>query len=229
MHSAAFTAERLPLRSSVKVCLEVTLVFGFVIGICKILYSFRTVPFIAETLPVWAAALFLYVPLFLLRRTRTRPEEWGITLDRFALSLNWFVGFSILFLPAFVILYWLYRSWWFHLPMGVVFPPDWLLLLLYHLVCVALPEEVFYRGYMQSRLNRVFPRPVNLLSGRVGVGWLYTALLFALGHYIISLRPEALATFFPGLLFGWLRERTGSVVASTAFHALCNATVLLLN
>jgi len=202
------------LRDSVKVLLEVTLVFGVVIGICKILYSFRSVPFISQTLPVWAAALFLYVPLFLLFRTRTSPEEWGITLRRFFLSLNMFLGFSVLFL---------------HLPVRIDFPQDWLLLLLYHLLCVALPEEVFYRGYVQSRLNRAFPRTVNLLYAKVGFGWLYTALLFALGHYIISLRPEALATFFPGLLFGWLRDRTGSVAASTAFHALCNATVLLLH
>lgn len=221
--------ERLQLRNHVIALLEVTLVFGFVIGICKVLYSFRSVPFISQTLPVWAAALFLYVPLFLLLRTRTRPEEWGLTLRRPFLSLSMFLGFSLLFLPAFALLYWLYRSWWFHLPVRVDFPQDWALLLLYHLLCVALPEEVFYRGYVQSRLNQAFPWSVNLLHGRVGFGWLYTAFLFALGHYIISLRPEALATFFPGLLFGWLRERTGSVAASTAFHAVCNATVLLLN
>ena len=216
------------MRNNVKALIEVTLVFGFVIGICRVLYSFRSVPFISQTLPVWAAALFLYVPLFLLFRTRTRADEWGITLRPFSLSLKMFFGCSALFLPAFALLYWFYRSWWFHLPLRIDVPQDWLLLLLYHLLCVALPEEVFYRGYVQSRLNRAFPRTVNLLYARVGFGWLYTALLFALGHYIISLRPESLATFFPGLLFGWLRERTGSVAASTAFHALCNGIVLLL-
>ena len=211
-----------------KAWLEVTLVFGFVIGICKILSVFRAVPFIAQTLPVWAAALFLYVPLFLLYRTRTRHEEWGITLRRFPLSVKMFLASSLLFLPAYALLFWFYRSWWFHLPVRIDFPHDWALLLLYHLLCVALPEEVFYRGYIQSRLTRPFPPTVNLLSAKVGFAWVYTALLFALGHYIISLRPESLATFFPGLLFGWLRARTGSIAASTAFHALCNATVLVL-
>jgi membrane protease YdiL (CAAX protease family) len=208
--------------------LEVTFVFLLVIGICKILYSFRSVPFIAQTLPVWAAALFLYVPLLLLRLTRTSPEEWGITQKRFLFSINTFVILSLLVLPAFVLLYKFYRSWWLHVPVRVSFPDDWLLLLLYHLLCVALPEEVFYRGYIQSRLNRVYPQRVNLFSAPLGFGLVYTSFLFALGHFIISLRPEALATFLPGLVFGWLRERTGSIVASTAFHALCNATVLLL-
>ncbi len=209
--------------------LEVTLVFAVVIGICKILYAFRSIEFISQTLPVWAAALFLYVPLFLLRRTRTRPEEWGITLRRLLFSVNMFLVFSLLFIPAFGLLYWFYKSWWLQMPFRIAFQEDGLLLLLYHLLCVAMPEEVFYRGYMQSRLGAAFSWKVNLLGGRVGFAWVYTALLFAAGHYVISLRPESLATFAPGLLFGWLRERTGSVVASTLFHALCNGTVLLLN
>lgn len=217
------------MRDSVKVLLEVTLVFGLVIGICKILYSFRTIPFISQTLPIWAAVLFLYVPLFLLSRTRATPEEWGITPRRFIFSMNMLLIVSLLFLPSYVLVYWLYRSWWFHLPVHIDFPRGWLLLLLYHLLCVALPEEVFYRGYMQSRINRALPRTLRLFGAGVGFGWLYTALLFALGHFIISLRPESLATFFPGLLFGWLRERTGSVTTSTFFHALCNATVLMLH
>jgi len=216
------------LRAPWKAWLEVSLVFGLVIGICKVLHSFRSTPFIAQTLPVWAAALFLYVPLFLLSRTGTRPEEWGITLRRPFLSINVFLIVSLLCLPGFLLLTWLYRHLWLHVPFSVRLPPDGLLLLVYHLLCVALPEEVFYRGYIQSRLNGAFPRRFILLSAPLGFGWLYTSFLFALGHYVISLRPEALATFLPGLLFGWLRERTGSIVASTGFHALCNATVLLL-
>ena len=216
------------MRDPAKALLEVTLVFVLVIGICKALHSFRSVPFIAQTLPVWAAALFLYVPLLILRRAGARPEEWGITLERLLLSMSMLLLFSLVFLPGYGLLFWLYRNWWLHVPVGVTVPKDWLLLLGYHLLCVALPEEVFYRGYMQSRLNQAFTKRVNLLTAPVGFGWFYTSFLFALGHFVISHRPEALATFVPGLLFGWLRERTGSIVASTAFHALCNAIVLLL-
>jgi membrane protease YdiL (CAAX protease family) len=208
--------------------LEVSLAFALVIGICKGLHTFRSVSFISQTLPVLAAALFLYVPLLILFRTRRRPEEWGITKRRLCFSVNVSLVCSLLFLPGFVFLYWLYRGWWLQAPFRIAFPEDWLLLLLYHLLCVALPEEVFYRGYMQSRLNEAFPKRVNLFWAPVGFGWLYTSGLFALGHFVISLRPEALATFLPGLLFGWLREHTGSIVAPTLFHALCNATVLLL-
>ena len=38
---------------------------------------------------------------------------------------------------------------------------------------------------------------------------------------------EHLAVFFPSLVFGWLRERTGTIVAPTLYHAACNIMVLL--
>jgi membrane protease YdiL (CAAX protease family) len=220
----------------VRALLEVTLLFLLVIGLCRLLFQFRSVPFISRTLPLWAAGLFLYVPLLLLFIQKKKPETWGLTLKGFLPSVGTALFISLLCLPAFLILHHLYQHFWLHVPGRFSLPADWSLLLLYHLVCVALPEEVFYRGYMQSRLNEVFPGRVSLLSSRVstllsarlGAGWLYTAVLFALGHYLIDFRVHTLATFFPGLAFGWLRERTGSVVASTIFHALCNGTVLLL-
>ena len=214
------------MRDSKRALLEVTLVFGFVIGVCKVLKILSVPP---NILFLVFAVLCLYVPLFLLLRTRTRPEEWGITMQRSFFSLNMSLVFSLLFLPAYALLYWVYRSWWFHLPVQIHFPPGWPSLMLIQLLGVGLPEEVFYRGYMQSRLNGAFRWRVKLFSAPVGFGWFYATVLFALGHYVISHRPETLATFFPGLLFGWLRERTGSVLAPTVFHAVCNATVLLLH
>ena len=34
--------------------------------------------------------------------------------------------------------------------------------------------------------------------------------------------PQRLAVFFPALLFGWMRARTGSIAAGALYHALCN-------
>ena len=34
--------------------------------------------------------------------------------------------------------------------------------------------------------------------------------------------PARLAVFFPALLFGWLRARTGGIGASVCLHAICN-------
>jgi membrane protease YdiL (CAAX protease family) len=173
--------------------------------------------------------MFLYIPLLLLFVQKKNPREWGLTLDRFRSSVITALVLSVLCLPTFLLLYHAYQKLWLQIPGHIAFSANWLLLLLYHLACVALPEEIFYRGYMQSRLNEAFPSGVNVLSGRLGVGWLYTTVLFALGHYLIDFRVDTLATFFPGMVFGWMRERTDSVVASTIFHALCNGTVLLVS
>jgi uncharacterized protein len=42
------------------------------------------------------------------------------------------------------------------------------------------------------------------------------------------LQPWRLGTFFPGLLFGWLRERTGNVAGSVVLHALSNLFLQVL-
>ena len=41
--------------------------------------------------------------------------------------------------------------------------------------------------------------------------------------------PASLAVFFPGLLFGLLQRRTGSVLAGTLFHASCNVLIDVLH
>src|SRR5262249_39610697 len=47
-------------------------------------------------------------------------------------------------------------------------------------------EEVFYRGYVQSRLNEVFGRPFRVLGLRFGVGLLVSSVLFGFLHALNS-------------------------------------------
>jgi membrane protease YdiL (CAAX protease family) len=61
-----------------------------------------------------------------------------------------------------------------------------------------------------------------LLGASIGPGLIVSAALFAIGHLLTEVNPNRLAVFFPALVFGWLRARTGGVGASVAFHALCN-------
>ncbi len=97
---------------------------------------------------------------------------------------------------------------------------------LLQLLVVAVPEELFYRGFLQSAWARqgAYRR---FLGADVGPGFLATQALFAAGH-LVSGQPARLLTFFPGLLFGWLRARTGSVAAPVVAHALSNLLVLVL-
>jgi hypothetical protein len=107
--------------------------------------------------------------------------------------------------------------------------PDGLpLLVVLQLLVVALPEELFYRGFVQTAWARTAPgRGITVLGARLGAGFLWTQLLFAAGH-LVALQPWRLGTFFPGLLFGWLRARTGDVAAPVVLHALSNVLVATL-
>jgi membrane protease YdiL (CAAX protease family) len=101
-------------------------------------------------------------------------------------------------------------------------PERFPLLVLLQVAVVALPEELFYRGWLQTAWARTAPeRGVRVLGARLGAGFLWTQLLFAVGH-LVTLQPWRIATFFPGLLFGWVRERTGSIAAPVVVHALSN-------
>ncbi len=97
-----------------------------------------------------------------------------------------------------------------------------------HLVFVAFPEEFFYRGYLQTRLTQLFGTKKFLGITHAN---LLTSLLFALGHLLIpvggTLILSRASVFFPSLIFGWLRERTGTILAPTLYHAACNIMVLL--
>jgi membrane protease YdiL (CAAX protease family) len=96
------------------------------------------------------------------------------------------------------------------------------------LLLVALPEEAFYRGYLQSRIDEAFTKRVNVLGATLGPGLLISSLVFAVGHYVTVPVPARFAVFFPSLLFGWLRARTGGIGAPLAFHAACNVFSELL-
>lgn len=108
-------------------------------------------------------------------------------------------------------------------------PADFLTLVAYQIFFVAIPEEFFYRGYLQTRLNELHARRWTIAGASIGMGAVVANLLFAFGHSVVQLQWWHFATFFPGLLFAWLRERSGGVVPGALFHALCNVSVITLD
>lgn len=87
---------------------------------------------------------------------------------------------------------------------------------------VGLPEELFFRGLLLTKLEQRFPPRRRILGGGVGLALVLSAVAFALIHLPKEGDPRALATFFPGLLFGWMRSATGSLLASTITHGCAN-------
>lgn len=115
-----------------------------------------------------------------------------------------------------------FRIWW---KVGEFHAPPLMPTLsrgLEEVLVIALPEEAFYRGYLQTSLERRLRRQVSIAGLRFGPGLFLTSAIFAAGHLLTELNPGRLAVFFPSLVFGLLRARTGGIGASVLFHALCN-------
>ncbi len=102
----------------------------------------------------------------------------------------------------------------------------WLWILASQIILIALPEEVFYRGWLQPRLRRVWPGGLPLLGVAVGPAILVTSALFAVGHVVTIPAAFRLAVFFPSLLFCWLRDRTDHLAGPVTFHVLSNLAML---
>lgn len=174
--------------------------------------------------------LFMALPTLWLERRGEHPADFALTLELGqlwpALKLNLLV-FGVI-LPPFLVGNHFYQGWLGYEPVGRL-PQNYLIdVVAYHAFFVALPEELFYRGYMQSRLNQLYPKRWKLLGVWVGPAMLWTTVLFTVGHSLVTLRWWHFAILFPSLLFGWLREKTGNVMAGALCHACCNILMVTL-
>ena len=94
-------------------------------------------------------------------------------------------------------------------------------------------EEFAFRGYIQSRLNQAFGRPMRLLGVRFGIGLIVSSLLFGLLHAFNTFDPAigfasfawdwAIGTAIAGFFFGVIREKTGTLLAPSIAHGLPDA------
>lgn len=109
--------------------------------------------------------------------------------------------------------------------------------LVYFYLFVGAGEELFFRGYIQSRLNQAFGRPYHILGLAWGPGLLLAALLFGFWHLAATSVPfgawpghwpQALWTVGAGLLLGVVRERSGGVLAPSLLHGVLNYSPLAL-
>ena len=141
------------------------------------------------------------------------------------LALQWF---GVMLVP-WLIVYHLYQTVFFGHEVGPEFPEGFFQLVAFHVFFVAIPEEFFYRGYFQTRLNEVMERRFLIFGVPMGWGSVWASLFFAFGHTIVLFQWWHFATFFPGMVFAWLREKTGDVMAGAVFHAICNIAVIHLD
>lgn len=141
-------------------------------------------------------------------------------LKETAVALAWALGLALIVFPPF----WFgYLAWWKPLhPFHAAALPSLGDDVSGQLFVIALPEEAFYRGYLQTELDRAWKPRWKVLGAELGPGLFVASALFAVGHLLTETHPNRLAVFFPALVFGWLRARTKGIGAGVFFHAMCN-------
>ncbi|MGH7860213.1 MAG: myxosortase family intramembrane protease [Candidatus Binatia bacterium] len=171
---------------------------------------------------VWAV-----VPVVLLALPGRRPEDYGLDARLTPPPLRGHLLLGAAALLGYTAAHFLVVRWLTGASFSPRLPPEPGWLLVQQLVVVAFPEELFFRGYLQSNLNRIFARPFRLFGARFGPALPLQAATFALCH-VVGGDWTRLRVFFFGLLAGWLRERNGAIAAPVVYHAAANFWYALL-
>lgn len=184
--------------------------------------SFAPWPGVARHSRLLQLSLYVYLPLIPIQIFKLDLRDFGLRLESLGQSLWRLIMVSLIVLPATALAFALLEPGW---DPGIDFP--FIPTVWDQLLCVAFPEEFFFRGYAQARLDRGWGRRWSVLGARVGPGLLVANALFALIHplFMGPMNPGSwlrLDVFFPGLIFGWLRNRSESLFEPLIFHAICN-------
>jgi len=101
-----------------------------------------------------------------------------------------------------------------------------------------IEEEIVFRGVLLALLNGAYGgrKNMNFLGAQFGWGLILVSVMFGLCHSLnidmgrgIQFNPMVFGmTGFGGFVFGWLRERTGSVWPGVICHNLSNTLNNLL-
>lgn len=211
-----------------------------------------TLPWIGHLGSALVSVVFLYVPLYVAARRHEDLRDYGFRADPLARGLAIAGVAVVVIVPLFALGFTAFyelacRSELLahlaphrmcshygglaslHAPTLALFEPspvqpgtisaEWCVV---QWLVVGLPEELYFRGFLLKKLEERFPPRRRILGGGIGVALVLSALAFALIHLPKEGDPRALATFFPGLLFGWMRSATGSILASTLAHGASN-------
>lgn len=93
-----------------------------------------------------------------------------------------------------------------------------------------LGEEIFFRGYIQTRLDLAFGKPIALPGIRFGVGLIVSSLLFGFVHALNTVDyfqgrfqfawASGVFNCFAGAVYAVMREKTGSIFPGVIAHGL---------
>lgn len=221
---------------------ELWIVCGVVALICFLAGRSLGLPWGAELAPTIVSLSFLFGALEMIRRDPRGSEAYGVALGGLLIpaaspgaprppllqmmkaaskEIGYALFIALLTFPPFVLLYAHFTAPEGSFSFGAIALSP--LFILSQFLIIALTEEVFFRGYLQTRLHDVFPKRRRVLGASLSLSALtIQSAYFALIHFIVIPHPSRLSVFFPALLFGYMRERRGGVGAAIVYHALSN-------
>lgn len=204
---------------------EVVLALAFVVGVARGLFFLAQEMGLALDPRLLSAAGWLIAATILIQWNEGSRRAYGLTLSNWRLDLKWTLLAGSFALPFALI----WGAWATHQSFSAPSPSFefWLSVAFVQIFFVGAPEEIFFRGPVQGLMNRVFPNRYLIFGVPCGAGLIVAAVLFGLAHALTEGSWERAIVVVPALLFGWLRERTGSVLAPALVHGVSNAALLM--
>lgn len=170
--------------------------------------------------------LWFLLPFALITLTHRSFLVYGLSLRRPGSLTFHATVIAVVFLP-YVLGHYLLAHWCSGADFRLRLPADFPRSVADQVLLIGLPEEFFFRGYLQTEFDRVRGRPYRFLGAQWGIGLPIAAALFAACHVVNGGLPR-LIVFFPGLLYGWLRARTETILVPAFYHAGSNLLMQIM-
>lgn len=157
------------------------------------------------------------------------PPVLGFVRPLFQRGMKYFLLSSLVVFPLFAVVFYTAQHFDYWVPAGTASVGIPLLkVIVYNIAVVSFFEELFFRGYLYERFEEasrcLFEEDRLIFWVPVAA----TAFLFGAAHVAVDLDPARMSVFFPALLFGWLRAKTGSLIAPILSHATANVVFEVL-
>lgn len=207
---------------------------GVLLVLLGVKHAAQALPGVAEYILVIATAFQLYLPLLRMQPTTNDTLSTthqsvnsvtnislGLIWGKWSKALKTLIGTCVVIGAIYAFCSHIWMTQVLNAELQLIVPSNHLSWFVIEVLAIALPEELFFRGYLQERFSLIFKGSFKPI--------LITSVVFALAHFVGEYSPLRLLTFFPSLVFGLLRVQTGTLWPSIGFHAFCNILQRLIS
>ena len=157
---------------------------GILVALGAIKHLGQGIPLIRNYGFTLAVGLQLYIPLLLRGRRGISNESLGLTLKAWRVDLGSFLIWALVVTVPFVVGHHVWQTQFMGRPFVFGVPDNIVERLLLQTVVVALAEEIFFRGYLQERLQKIWPAKGKLFGAPFGLAIVVSSAVFALAHFV---------------------------------------------